>query len=252
MCSLSDGCPVDHYLNAGIAKRDMKCDERSLTSLARCCVSSLIPVETNMYRNPMEGNIGVGATESLEMIVNGGNEEDIICKSRVEWRVEQKGSLRRCRWKLVEDCRHIVVVVVVQWLAIGLANLEIRVRIPISAGHFSLVLPPSGQKSLKCCHNTILNRICICICIEDSDSCHYKESKKPARTPGRRQTIIREPPSCLPAPQVHDIEKKKIRSAISSVWKVLVLFESRKERVIVPHTKAAPVVPSLLADPPVK
>ena len=30
----------------------------------------------------------------------------------------------------------------------------------------SLVIPPSGQKLLICCHNTVLNGICDVICIE--------------------------------------------------------------------------------------
>ena len=44
-------------------------------------------------------------------------------------------------------------------------------QVPISTIHFSLVLLPSGQRLPKCCHNTVLNRICNVICIEAATAC---------------------------------------------------------------------------------
>ena len=64
-------------------------------------------------------------------------------------------------WKLhthTHTLTYILGEVVVQWLAFGYANLGSQVWVPIFAGHFSLVLPPSGQGLTKLLPYTVLRQ----------------------------------------------------------------------------------------------
>ena len=60
-------------------------------------------------------------------------------------------------WQHVGDLRPLGGITKEMWLAVRHNSSESRVRVPVLAGYFSLVIPPSGQRSPTCSHNIILD-----------------------------------------------------------------------------------------------
>ena len=114
---------------------------------------------------------------------------------------------------------------VVEWLAFRHANLGSQIWFPISAGQFSLVLPPSGQRlpKIAAIHSPQTGLVIfICICGSAAISLSHSSSEKmwkiwsitiknlkvePLMGRNRPSISLHQ---CLPATKVYDVKKSYV------------------------------------------